>query len=341
MAEMNLSPVFWDKLTPDDKAEFHNLKNHFHQSLNSSGKDRRVVTCANELMSVLKYIDRDMIHREERAILTGICFAGPFICVNTRQLKTFLGRCKSSINGSFQQMGYIALRTKAKSRNCIISILKPLINEQNILRQWTVRCASENTDFCYLSSFSISQLPEITEADLYDEKSAPSHQQKQLQSRNPLAAIDGKMGQKAGGLVGGALPGQVKQMPGRVLTPQYAAAGSTSSIPRSNSTSISQKKTTFAANVTNMGGNNSVTSIDSNDHRIERKNLSLSYSLDYLHFYEDTDWEFHSIDNLAVAATEDWENHMTKMARSVSAGLDITGDWDSYHSNEFREMFEF
>ena len=324
--DLNLNPAFWDKLTSEDKVEFYNLKNRFHQSLNSSGKDRRVVTFANELMSVLKYIDRDMVHREERAILTGICFAGPFICVNTRQLKTFLGRCKSSINGSFQQMGYIALRTKAKSRNCIVSILKPLVNEQNILRQWTVRCASENTDFCYLSSFSVSQLPEITEADLYDEKSAPSQQRNQ---QNPLAAIDKKMGLNHDNLS--------KQIQGRNIASQY----STSIPQRSSSTNISQKKTTFSNKVTNIGSNNKVISVENMELKNEKKNLSMSYSLDHLSFYEDSDWEFHSIDNLAVAATEDWENHMTKMTRSVSAGLDITGDWSSLNSTDYRELFEF
>lgn len=185
--ECVLHPAFWNKLTEDDKNEFNKLKAHFHQNISSSGKDRRVVTFANELMAVLKFLDRDMIHREERCILTGICFAGPFICVNTRQLKTFLGRCKSSINGSFQQMGYVALRTKAKARNCIISILKPLMNEPAILRQWTVRRASDHTDFCYLSSFSVSLLPEVTEDDLDTESSANSTpQQHQMPLPPPI-----------------------------------------------------------------------------------------------------------------------------------------------------------
>ena len=151
--DVNLPPQFWDVLTTDEKNEFTQLRSQFRQNLHTSVKDRRVVSFANELRLVLQFIERDELHKEERSILTGVCFAGPFICVNTRQLKTFLCRCKSSINGSFQQMGYVALRTKAKARQCILTLLPPLASEQTILRQWTVRRASDSTDICFLSSF--------------------------------------------------------------------------------------------------------------------------------------------------------------------------------------------
>lgn len=72
-------------------------------------------------------------------------------------------------------MGYVALRTKAKARSCVVAVMPSLQNEQNILRQWTVRCASEDAHFCFISSFSHVQLPQITEDDLYDEKRPPSN----------------------------------------------------------------------------------------------------------------------------------------------------------------------
>ena len=167
--DATLHPQFWDRLSTEEKTEFITLRAQFRQNLHTSVKDRRVISFANELIRVLQYIERDKVHKEERSILTGVCFAGPLICVNTRQLKTFLCRCKSSINGSFQQMGYVALRTKAKARQCIVTLLPALQNEQTILRQWTVRRASENADFCFLSSFPISSLPEITDEDLVEE----------------------------------------------------------------------------------------------------------------------------------------------------------------------------
>ena len=179
--EISLPHTYWSVLSSEDKTEFMRLRANFLQGQKMSSKDRRIVTFRKELIAVLKYIERSEDHTEERSVLVGVCFAGPFICVNTRQLKNFLGRCKSSINGSFQQMGYVALRTKAKARSCVVAVMPTLQNEQNILRQWTVRCASEDAHFCFISSFSHVQLPQITEDDLYDEKRT---------SNNPLTPIN-------------------------------------------------------------------------------------------------------------------------------------------------------
>ena len=171
-ADFNPHPIFWDRLTADDKAEFIRLRNQLHSYQKPTGKDPRVVTFRKELLSVLQFTERDEAHREERCILTGIAFAGPLICVNTRLLKNFLGRCKSSINGGFQQMGYVAIRTKGKARTCIVTVMKPLTSDPALLRQWTVRGASPHAESCFVSSFNVSLLPEITQSDLnFDNRS--------------------------------------------------------------------------------------------------------------------------------------------------------------------------
>lgn len=171
-ADFNPHPIFWDRLTADDKSEFIRLRNQLHSYQKPTGKDPRVVTFRKELLSVLQFTERDEAHREERCILTGIAFAGPLICVNTRLLKNFLGRCKSSINGGFQQMGYVAIRTKGKARTCIVTVMRPLTSDPALLRQWTVRGASPHAESCFLSSFNVSLLPEITQNDLnFDNRS--------------------------------------------------------------------------------------------------------------------------------------------------------------------------
>lgn len=167
--EILLPSIYWNKLTQEDKTEFQKLRNHFHQSQKISSKDSRLVSFSNELHTVLKFIEKSEQGRECRTILTGVAFAGPFICVNTRQLKCFLGRCKSSINGSFQQLGYVAIKTKSKARACILAILPSLISDQNILRQWTVRCASEDAKFCFVTSLTSIQLPIVTNDDLNED----------------------------------------------------------------------------------------------------------------------------------------------------------------------------
>lgn len=184
--EASLPQPYWGNLSQADKTEFQRLRANFYQNQRTSCKDKKIVTFSNELLSILKYIEHSEAGRENRTVMVGVCFAGPFIGVNTRQLKNFLGRCKSSINSSLQQLGYVALKTKSKARTCILSILPCLINDQNILKQWTIRCASEDAQFCFVTSLRKLQLPVITKEDLGED----SHSANQNSSPTlPIGAI--------------------------------------------------------------------------------------------------------------------------------------------------------
>ncbi|OHT15830.1 hypothetical protein TRFO_42256 [Tritrichomonas foetus] len=156
----------WDSLTNEDRSAYFRMKLQFHQNQRMVGKESRIVSFHKELLNVRSFIERREEGIEERSIVSGVCFAGRFICVNTRQLKCFLGRCKSSINGCFQQLGYVALKTKTKARNCILSVMHTLVNNQGNLRQWTVRCSSNAAMFSIVSTFPDIEIPEIKDEEL-------------------------------------------------------------------------------------------------------------------------------------------------------------------------------
>jgi hypothetical protein len=170
VVDTHVPPFYWSQLTQDDKDDFLKIRANFRQSQKVSSKDRRVITFRRELLVVLDYIERRPENMEARAILTGLCFAGPVICVNTRQLKSFLSRCKSSINGSFQQLGFVALRVKAKARECVVAVLPSLRTQQTILRQWTARYVSDNAKFCFYSVYPYENMPEVLPDDLFEQQ---------------------------------------------------------------------------------------------------------------------------------------------------------------------------
>jgi hypothetical protein len=180
--DTGLPPCYWGSLSQEDKTEFIKLRTRLHQNQKSSLKDRRLVSFSNEMLAILGFLERTESCREQRSILAGISFAGPFICVNTRQLKSFLGRCKSSINGSLQQLGYIAVRTKSKARACVLSVMPSLANERSLLRQWTVRGASDEARFCFISRFQPETLPTIAPEDLNEERKPPAYVQPERRS---------------------------------------------------------------------------------------------------------------------------------------------------------------
>jgi hypothetical protein len=164
------SGLCWSRISQEDRKEFTRLRASFHNQQKNPVKDRRLVSFFNELQTVLDFTDRSSSGIEERCILSGVAFGGAFICVNTQQLKSFVGRCKSSINGSFQQMGYVAMKTKGKAKACLLSVLPSLTTEMMALRQWTVRYASDNAQLCLVSRYRPSRLPDITESDLNEDR---------------------------------------------------------------------------------------------------------------------------------------------------------------------------
>ena len=170
----SLPGTYWSQLTLEDKMEFLKLRTKLHETQKASMKDRRLVSFSNEMATILKFLERDERCREQRCVLSGVAFAGPYICVNTRQLKSFLGRCKSSINGSLQQLGYVAVRTKSKARACVLAVMPILANDPNLLRQWTVRGASSDALFCFVSRFQPDPLPVILPEDLNEDKKITS-----------------------------------------------------------------------------------------------------------------------------------------------------------------------
>lgn len=174
--QASIDPIqqYWLRISPDDQREFFILHNHFMQAAKTVSKDRRVIAFRNELEAILKYVERSPERIEERSILTGICFCGPIIAINNRQLKFFSGRCKSSINGSFQQLGYAALKIKNKAKKCVSELLPSLSNSPQIIRQWTVRAATGMSPVCFLSRPKRVTIPKIDERDLYDDMKVSS-----------------------------------------------------------------------------------------------------------------------------------------------------------------------
>lgn len=160
----------WTALSREDQTTFMQLHLHFIRQQKEHMKDRRNNTFFNDIQCLLQFIEYSPIRKDDRAICVGLACSGPYVCVNTQQIKIILGRCKSSINNSFQMIGYEAVKTKGKSREAILAIIPALSNEQNTLRKWTVRCASESSTCCFVSRFQMTNLPIINDEDLYDEK---------------------------------------------------------------------------------------------------------------------------------------------------------------------------
>ena len=185
--EFHPPPVFWERLPNEDRAEFLRLRNQLHSYQKPTGKDPRVVTFRKELLAVLKFIERDEAHREERSILTGIAFAGPFICVNTRLLKSFLGRCKSSINGSLQMIGYTSPSSNSDQSTKLINIFLNFMQRSN---SFMVEKPTNHQLTTLLSSQVSNFLQSSQLASLAQKKIAPPASSNSFNSEDTFVRFD-------------------------------------------------------------------------------------------------------------------------------------------------------
>ncbi|EAX98308.1 hypothetical protein TVAG_018440 [Trichomonas vaginalis G3] len=130
--------VYWDMLSQDDQTTFQQLRSSFLGE-NVPSKNRHQASFQKDLMRISEYIDRRPDQQDIRSIVCGIYFGGSYVCVNTRQLKYLVGRCKSSINNGLQSLGYISSKTRV--RQVIGSLLPALQHNGPVIRQWTLRQA--------------------------------------------------------------------------------------------------------------------------------------------------------------------------------------------------------
>jgi hypothetical protein len=140
----------WLELSDYDRHRYNELRLFFRQQQKDCLRERRTSPFPGEITSILAFTDQPTPGRDSRCIVAGIACLGPDIAVNTQQFKHLVGRCKSSIDGGFQQIGYDVVRNRAAARERIARIIPALRVES--VRQWTVRCASDDASACFYSA---------------------------------------------------------------------------------------------------------------------------------------------------------------------------------------------
>lgn len=132
-------PKYWNLLSEEDREDYRKLR----QTLSSpSCKNRRnhSIETFREVVSTIKsYVQKDDENEWKRSLVCGIIWLSDTIAINTHQLRLLTSKCKSSINGSFQALGYGTVPTGADSCGELIKKYSFMKNKFSELRQWTVR----------------------------------------------------------------------------------------------------------------------------------------------------------------------------------------------------------
>jgi hypothetical protein len=127
------------QLSDSDKYGYACLRAAISANCGKSQRNRRVTSFTETLEAIRGFVAREDKDDPIRSMLCGVCWLPEGIAVNTHQLRRLVAKCKSSINGSLQKIGYTVSLGRAESAQAMTAYFPLLKDNSTELRKWTVR----------------------------------------------------------------------------------------------------------------------------------------------------------------------------------------------------------
>jgi hypothetical protein len=132
-------PFHWNLLSDSDAHIYLELRDHFNQNAGKSRKGERLDSFTERLDRIRSFVDRDDEDCWKRSLVCGICFLPNALALNIQQFRKLIGKCKSSINGSLQQLGYTAQPPAKHLEQLFRAKLPPNMRDNGELKKWSFR----------------------------------------------------------------------------------------------------------------------------------------------------------------------------------------------------------
>ena len=133
-------PAYWERLSEEDKMTYAFLRKTLASPNCKNRRNQSQKTFKNILKGLKSFVVRGDAGDRDRMLVCGISWLpNQTIATNTKQLRIILSKCKSSINGSFQSLGYGTVPSGADSATSLIKLFPEFEKNYPELRQWTVR----------------------------------------------------------------------------------------------------------------------------------------------------------------------------------------------------------
>ncbi|EAY15048.1 hypothetical protein TVAG_019480 [Trichomonas vaginalis G3] len=137
--QVGAAPLYWWLLSKADLHQYNCLRLALTSSESKNQRNRRIATFTEAIEAVRVFAVRGDQYDRIRCLVCGIAWLPEGLAINTHQLKLLISRCKSSINGSFQKLGFTEKLRRLAAANALISVY-PFLNENTSeLRKWSVR----------------------------------------------------------------------------------------------------------------------------------------------------------------------------------------------------------
>ncbi|EAY20783.1 hypothetical protein TVAG_391670 [Trichomonas vaginalis G3] len=151
---------FWNMLPEEDRDAFLVMRDNFYEGF--KGENYQDI-----LEEIYKYNFRNPEFVEERSIVSGLAFCGPYLLINYRQFKKVICRYKCSIHNGLSALGYKLETNDAKKITVITAAIQSVIDDPVLAERWDMYGYYSGTGSVFLTNCSDLNLPLI---ELRDEK---------------------------------------------------------------------------------------------------------------------------------------------------------------------------
>jgi hypothetical protein len=132
-------PRFFDLLSSEDIEKYQSLQSVLSSSDCRNNRNQRLDKFQEMLGVIREFCERFDDGDADRFLACGVCPLEGCVAINIRQLHVLLGKCKSSINGSFQRMGSATVALKGPVLDAFLARIPQLKSNYNEIREWSVR----------------------------------------------------------------------------------------------------------------------------------------------------------------------------------------------------------
>jgi hypothetical protein len=133
------TPMFFSLLDESDQKSYLEMRELLHNSEKRYKRNKRIESLQEALDTIQEFCVRHSPDDWKRSLVCGVCWMGPDIAINTRQLRLLVDKCKSSINGALSKMGYGTTPGKSAISQSLLTFIPFLKGNFVEQRQWTIR----------------------------------------------------------------------------------------------------------------------------------------------------------------------------------------------------------
>ena len=189
MTALSKQPKYWELLSTCDQESYGYLQKTLSSPACKNRRNHSNETFSDILDTIKKFVIRNDENDWKRALVCGVGWIENGIAVNTRQLRLLIAKCKSSINGSFQALGYGSVPTSAETASALVKLFPFLKNAFPELRQWSVRLeGGANSDHPHKVSNVVRQAI-IDNNQISLSKSQNNQQQQTFENVNHILSL--------------------------------------------------------------------------------------------------------------------------------------------------------